>query len=213
MAWRRGLAGAGFYKSSATRTEQTEVKNKGKRGPGTSQIRYKAGHQAYWCGVGCRNADPRSASIYRMAAAFGSYARVGWSSSRGKQEETEAVGSPFPFIGPRSTNRAKIAKRLDNFGRNRVLHAPDAGLKKGRAADKQGSVGSERNSGVGLSGREGKGMARGWSKLGCASRAWPVGRLREQANGPRERGRVWAVREMATRAKAERGKRERGQEF
>ena len=30
-------------------------------------------------------------------------------------------------------------------------------------------------------------VARGWSKLGCASRARPVGRLRDQANGPRER--------------------------
>ena len=139
-----------------------------------------------------------------MAAAFASYARVGWSSSLGKQEETEVVGSPFP--GPRSVNRAKVAKRLDKFGRNRVLHATDTGLKKGRAADKRGSVDSQRNSEVGLSGREGKGVARGWSKLGCASRARPVGRLREQANGPRERGRVWAEREMATRAEAERGK-------
>ena len=67
-----------------------------------------------------------------MAAVFASYARVGWSSSPGKQEETEAVGSPFPFKGPRFVNRAKIPTRLDSFGRNRVLHAPDAGLKKGK---------------------------------------------------------------------------------
>jgi len=38
---------ASFCNCSATKIEQTGAKNKGERGPGTSQVRYKARHQAY----------------------------------------------------------------------------------------------------------------------------------------------------------------------
>jgi hypothetical protein len=48
---RRVLADPRSLRGSATRTEQTEAKNKGKRDPGTSQIHYEARHQAYGSGV------------------------------------------------------------------------------------------------------------------------------------------------------------------